>query len=257
MRKSVLVLLLVVLVLGLYPLGAGAYPSLGGATGLVILPTAEVTAPGAVEVAVDYQKVGDVFSDISILPARINVGVADNLELSAGYLKYESDGAPLDYQWTVGAKYALLQEPTDDIGLAIGASYTTIEAGSWDNLNITQAYLALSKHFAFSPSEESPKGRFTAGWSYTKFSEELDDINKPYVGLEILTPNGACLGVEYRWKESDAEYHALLSTVARIPLSRDKSWWAEIGSTNGIYNALSMFDDQKVFYGLAYHFDGQ
>jgi len=255
MQKYLGLWIMAVLMLG--AASVWAYPSLGGATGLVILPTAEVTAPGAVAVAVDYQKVGEAFGNMSILPARINAGVTDRLELSAGYLNYEADGAPLDYQWTVGAKYALLQVPTDDIGLAIGTAYSSIEAGSWDNVTLTHAYLALSKNFRFSPGEDSLKGRITAGWSYTNFSEELDTISKPYVGLEILTSNGAILGVEYRWKEGDAEYHALLSAVARAPLTRDQAWWVEIGSTNCIYNALSMFDDQKVFYGLAYRINSQ
>jgi hypothetical protein len=256
MGKYFVLLVLLALLLGVG--SAWAYPNFNGESGIVTLPNTEVTPVGTVNLAVSYQTMYENGSDINIWPGRINAGVADKLELSAAYTLFDIDdpSAP-DYQWTAGAKFALLQEPADELGLAIGGSYGKIVGD--DDLAVTRAYLALSKDFDLVKDPENPiKGRFTAGWAYIKFGDPADfTISKPYAALEFIGETGATLGLEYRWKDSDVEPNAVFSAVARVPVTSDKAWWVEIGTTNSFYGATNMFDEQKTFYGICYQFAGK
>jgi hypothetical protein len=251
--------LLAAVLLMLCAIGACAYPNFDGATGIVTLPNTEVAPLGTVNVAVSYQTMYEVGDDITVWPGRINAGVADKLELSADYTLFEidNDSAP-NYQWTAGAKYAILQEPTDELGLAIGGSYGRI-VGDDDDMAVTRAYLAASKDFDLVKDPMNPvKGKFTLGWAYIKFGDSADfTISKPFAALEFTGETGATLGLEYRCKDSDVEPGAVFSAVARVPVTEDKAWWVEIGTTNSFYGAINMFDDQKTFYGIAYQFNPQ
>jgi len=256
MRKYSILLVTFLLVLG--AAGAWAYPNFDGATGIVTLPNTEVVPVGTVNLAVSYQTMYEVGDDIDVWPGRISAGVADKIELSAAYTLFEisDDDAP-NYQWTAGAKFALLQEPTDELGLAIGGSYGKI-VGDDNDVAVTRAYLAASKDFDVIKDPMNPiKGRLTLGWAYIKFGDPADfDISKPFAVLEFTGETGATLGLEYRCKDSDVETEAIFSAVARVPVTEDKAWWVEIGTTNSFYGATNLFDGQKTFYGIAYQFVG-
>jgi hypothetical protein len=257
MGKHTIWMVAFLLVLG--AIGAWAYPNFDGASGIVTLPNTEVAPVGTVNLAVSYQTMYENGDDINIWPGRINAGVADKVELSAAYTLFDiDDNSAPHYQWTAGAKFALLQEPADELGLAIGGSYGKI-VGDDDEIAVTRAYLALSKDFDVVKDSENPvKGKFTAGWAYIKFDDPADfTISKPYAALEFIGETGATLGLEYRCKDSDVETEAIFSAVARVPVTEDKAWWVEIGTTNSFYGATSIFDEQKTFYGIAYHFAGE
>jgi hypothetical protein len=252
---------LVAILLVLSAVGAWAYPNFDGASGIVTLPNTEVAPVGTVNLAVGYQTMYENGVDLKIWPVRINAGVIDKLELSAAYTIFDikDNVIPLDHQWTVGTKYAIMQEPVDKIGLAIGGSYGKIDAGDAGDVALTRAYLALSKDFDVVKDPENPvKGKFTAGWAYMKFGHPDDvTVSKPYAALEFTGATGATLGLEYRWKDSEADRDAVFSAAARVPVTPDKAWWVEIGTTNSLYGATATFDNQKVFYGIGYRFAGK
>jgi hypothetical protein len=257
MGKSYVWLITVLLVL--CAVGAWGYPNFNGESGIVSLPNTAVAPVGTVNLAVSYEKMYESGVDMKIWPARVNAGIADKLELSGSYTKYDTDPDFLNYQWSAGLKYAVLQEPTDQLGLAIGGSYGKVVSEFEGSLPITRAYLALSKEFdVVKDPENAIKGRFTAGWAYIKFGSPVDrNISKPFAALEFTGDTGATLGLEYRWKDSEMEDDAVFSAVARAPITPDKAWWAEIGTTNTFYGATALFDKQKTFYGIAYQFSGK
>jgi len=237
---------------------AWAYPTLDGASGLITLPTAEVTPVGAVDLAVDYTSIdfwGDVcpVGETKMYPVRINAGVAENLEFSANYTFLNDEDNALTHIWSVGAKFALLTEAEDGVGLALSGSGGKLQAEDGDNdVSLRRATLALTKSF---PVDDSITAKVTAGAAYLKIGNWFDDSYiKPYLGLELVGAKGANLGLEYRWKDSNIDQKAVFSAVVRLPLmpeAENSPLWLEVGSTNG---SIVGFDDQDFFGGVCYRF---
>jgi hypothetical protein len=256
MKKYLGLWIVALLVLG--AASAWAYPTLDGVSGLVTVPTAEVTPTGAVDLAVDYTKI-DWWSDLcpvgdtKMYPVRINAGVAENLELSGNYTFLNEDDDVLESIWSVGAKYAFLTEAEDEIGLAISGSWGNIQTDDEDDdVTLTRFALAFTKSF---PVDDDLTVKATAGAAYLKLGDWFDESYiRPYVGLELVGEKGANLGLEYRWKDSDIDQKSVFSAVLRLPLMPDAEnspLWLEVGSTNG---SIIGFDDQDFFGGLCYRF---
>jgi len=256
MRKySVLFAALLLLVVAA---GAWAYPNLHGATGLVTIPTAEVTPTGTIDFALDYQKMEDC---LKIYPARINGGVTDRLELSASYAKASGDlwgWIPLNNFWEVGGKYALMVEPKDKFGLAVGGSYGQVDIDYFDAAKVSKAYAVVSKNFGKSLGYNKGinlKGHAGLIWANIDQDYVDETITRPFVGLELCGKNKANLALEYRWKDCDLEPEAVFSAALRYPLGEDllQPLWLEIGTTNGGLMGYGG-EENKLFVGLAYRF---
>jgi hypothetical protein len=243
----------IVVLLVLCAASAWAYPTFNGVSGLVTLPTAEVTPTGAVDLAADYTKIDWWGNETKLYPVRLNAGVADNLELFASYDPADDEYNDVKSLWNVGAKYAFLTEANDDIGLALAGAWGKIDT-DFDTVTIINAALALTKSF---PVDENLKLKATAGVIYSNADSDdwiEGDTTRPYVGLELVGAKGANLGLEYRWKDSGIDAKDIFSAVVRLPLmpeAENSPLWLEVGTTNG---SIVGFEDQKFFGGLCYRF---
>jgi len=251
MRGSTVLLAAVVLVLG--AMAAGAYPTLGGATGLVTLPTAEVAPAGMVDLAVDYQKTEAAGIELKLWPARAVAGLAKNAELWFGYnrMNGNSEDATL---WNGGAKYAFLQEPKDKVSLAIGGSLGRLENDG--HMNEASAFLVASKNLGKEKSAgEQPSARLSAGLVWLKFGDPADyDFTKPFLGVEVFGKAGGSLALEYRFKDDGADLEAPFSSVLRYPLGGvGAPLWVEVGTTNAAFESLGN-DESDFFVGVGYRF---
>jgi hypothetical protein len=248
----------IVALLVLFAASAWAYPTMDGVSGLVTLPTAEVTPTGALDLAADYTVIdwwGDLcpIGDTTMYPVRLNAGVAKNLELSGNYTFQHDDLDVLRRTWSVGAKYAFLTENKDKVGLALSGSWGKIEDKySDDDIALTRVALALTKGF---PVDPQFKAKATVGVAYCNAGDWLDkSYTKPYIGLELIGPRGANLALEYRWKgPSPLEEKDVFSAVVRLPLMSEENspLWLQVGTSNG---ALMGFESQKFFGGICYRF---
>lgn len=257
MRGFAVLVAAVVLALG--AVAAGAYPTLGGATGLVALPTAEVAPAGTVDLAVDYQKtvarVSDIYeADVTFWPARIAAGIGQNLELWAGYSKIEVDESGFDDQklWNGGVKLALPGESADKVALAIGGSLGKLETDE-DDIDLTSAFLVATQRFAMEGSKGYTKA--SLGLMWIQAGDPIDEsLLKPFAGVEFVGESGASLGLEYRVKDDDLDAKAVFSAVVRYPLAGAGSpLWMEAGMTNAALGGLGG-DDSDIFVGLGYRF---
>jgi hypothetical protein len=240
--------------------GAWAYPNLQGATGLVTIPTAEVTPAGTIDFALDYQKMDDC---LKVYPARVNGGVTDRLELSAAYAKASGDlwgWIPLNNFWDVGGKYALLTESKNKIGLAVGGSFGKVDVEYVDAVDVTKCYAVLSKDLGKTLGySKTIDLKAHAGLVWAKVGDPIDvTLTRPFVGMEVCGKNKASLGLEYRWKDSDLEPEAVFSAVLRYPLGEDlmQPLWLEVGTTNGGLMGYGG-EESKLFVGIAYRFAPQ
>jgi hypothetical protein len=252
MKLWFVLLAAILLVVG--ALGASAYPTIDGSTGVVNLPTAEIAPQGTLDLGVTYQTAP---FDWHGVPVRVNAGVAKDLELWVGYAMW-SDGDDENFL-NGGLKYRFLNQAEDDVDLAIGGSFTQERYDTWDfwDRDITKAFLVASKDFDV--SESSPiTARGTVGVMYNRFKDrdggDSDNFTKPYVALEVMHKCGASLGLEYRWEASvEDDDGAPFSAVLRYKFP-NSGFWAEIGRTNATYQGTSWVE-QKPFYGVGYTFE--
>jgi hypothetical protein len=208
--------------------------------------------------AADYTSI-DFWSDVCpvgetrMYPVRINAGVAENLELSANYTILNDEDDALKRIWSAGAKFALLTEAEDSIGLALSGSWGKLQADDDSNdVTLTRAALSLTKSF---PVDDNITATATAGAAYLKIGDWFNESSiKPFVGLQLVGEKGANLGLEYRWKDSSIDQKAVFSAVVRLPLmpeAENSPLWLEVGTTNG---SIVGFEDQDFFGGLCYRF---
>ena len=143
--------------------------TLDGQTGLFINPTAEVTAKGTGEVAVNYQH-----ANADMLDGHTNtygiggaIGVADKLELTANFnkFKFKSDfGDNSSNLWNIGGKYQILSQSDKGFDLAVGVNYEWIDNKDNDHNNRYTAYLAGTKNFATNTNRAPIQGTLGLRW---------------------------------------------------------------------------------------------
>jgi hypothetical protein len=252
MRLWTVVLVVAALLAGLTavmaePVSYPTYPSWGGPTGVVTLPTAKVAPQGSIKLAADNR----VEAEDSTLASRLCVGIAKHIELSAGYQTFDNPWD--DRDWTVGLKLGLLSQEKSGVDVAIGGGYNHVWWDSdWtDEENITNAYLAVSKEFKM--PECSTQLRATIGGIYYKDEEEGwedYDFTRPFIALELMGAEGWNLGAEYRWADDWWDYENVVSAVLRYqPPTRP--FWVEIGTTNSPWVGFGE-KANKFFFGAGY-----
>ncbi|NIM04880.1 MAG: hypothetical protein GTO55_02905 [Armatimonadetes bacterium] len=224
--------------------GAFAYPTIDtGATGVVALPTAEITPQGTLELAVDHQH-GPYDWDVAL--TRASWGVAKNLELNVSHARWSRQNY-WDEIDQGGLKY---QIPMDFANVAIGASFGRDKWASYE-ADATKVYLAVSKEL---PVTSSVSARLTAGGLYTRWDGDLNNVfefTKPYATLELMLGRGVMLGVEYRERDDDWDLGGEpISTVLRIT-SQEKPVWVEVGTTNMSWAGES-WGNQRGFIGIGF-----
>ena len=279
MRCWLLVVLTVAL-LAASGASALAIPSLGGPTGIVLLPTAKIAPVNEWQTAVGYRSFRTTYMyaaedvDMSLWTFNFLKGVASDAELWIAFTR-GSNGEDTDI-WEYGGKYLLSERLLPrtgflaDTDIAIGASL-----GRWadaltnvDDLfpfytdtNTLRAYFVVTSQLIPSDAgdwdwEAAPATRIigTAGFLYLRVEPDLVDsatLFRPFVGLEIISQKNLTLAFEYRAKDADLETDALFSTMLRYPVDRSTS--LEVGLTNASPIGLAL-GEQDLFVRLGYSF---
>ncbi|MHB9024434.1 MAG: hypothetical protein ACYC7E_09695 [Armatimonadota bacterium] len=206
---------------------AFAYPNLGATTGIVAVPTAEVTDTGAFLGAADIQ-----FLDITSINVRAIYGLAPNWEVGAGLVLNDDDT-----QLGLNAKIRL---PVSLYGMqwALGARYILA-----DENNGTQIYFAGSRPIEIAGvTGASLLG--TAGLSFTDI-EGLSAL-RPFFGAQLRFPSETEIGAEFVFGGGDFD-DTIGSFVIRQVLGG--GWSGEIGVTNAI--GFAGASDYDIFAGLS------
>jgi len=108
-----------------------AIPSLGGPTGLVALPTAEIAPQDFLDVVLTRQSIESGSNDLTNWELKALGAVSDRAELWTAYSTLRDDVD--SHLWGLGGKIQLTREPEDDATLAVGAGWLNWADGllSW------------------------------------------------------------------------------------------------------------------------------
>ena len=100
-------------------------PSFLGPSGALMTPNTEVNDLNTLDVGAHVMWIEPVAGDATLTVAKMNVCVLKDLEITPTYSALEWDwpgpGSDSSDDFTVSAKYQIWQEPSDKLGLAIGA----------------------------------------------------------------------------------------------------------------------------------------
>jgi hypothetical protein len=252
---------------------AGAALSHLGATGVVGTPTAEVTPDGYYDVAMGFVDRDLAGTSVKEWPLRLSAGIGGQAELGGSYLRFQN-GESLRIIGLHG-KVLVSRETESKPMLAVGAAFGDSDdfdfgllfpalSGTVGDLRVTTVYLVATKtlsepepEYGLYGDEALPAGnivRGSVGIMYNRYKLEsatLDDSvgeTKPFLGLEIVTPRGTSLAVEYKSKEKDLGGDPISSAVLRHRFS--PGFWAEVGLTNAVHTVGD--DDHEFFLGVQY-----
>jgi hypothetical protein len=284
MRLWLPVLLAVVLV-GAGGASALAIPSLGGPTGLIMLPTARTASPSDWQTAIGQRDFRPEFmySDTTLSLWTLNAlkGVSSDAELWIAYTR-ATNGEDTNV-WEYGGKYRLtgrvLPNLTGffaDMDISIGGSlgrypdavvgdalsmYTAEMVPVLTDIETRRFYVVATKQIIpFQLGEwdwEAPPSTRvigTVGLMYLRVEADQgssDKLYRPFFGVEVIGQKNLALALEYRVKDSDLEEKALFSAMIRYPI--DTSTDLEVGITNASPIGLGQ-GDQDLFVRLGYKF---
>jgi len=255
-----------------------AIPSLGGPTGIALLPTAKIAPVDEWQTAVGYRSFNTTYMyafeevDMSLWTFNALKGVARDAELWIAYTR-GSNGQDTNI-WEYGGKYLLSERLLPRTGIlggtdiAIGASL-----GRWANAltnasellpfytdtETLRAYFVVTTQLV--PGEAgdwdwqgAPSTRIigTAGVLYLRVEPDAlasDTLVRPFLGVEVIGQQNLTLALEYRFKDSDIEDDALFSALIRYPI--DRSTNLEVGLSNASPIGLAQ-GDQDLFVRLGY-----
>jgi hypothetical protein len=257
-----------------------AIPSLGGPTGIALLPTAKIAPVNEWQTAVGYRSFNTTYMyayeevDMSLWTFNALKGVASDAELWIAYTR-ATNGEDTDV-WEYGGKYQLSERLLPRTGflagtdIAIGASL-----GRWANAltnadpllpfytdtETLRAYFVVTTQLVPGGDsdwdwEAAPSTRIigTAGMLYLRVSPDAlsgDTLLRPFLGVEVIGQTNLTLALEYRFKDSGLEDDALFSALVRYPI--DRSTNLEVGLSNASPIGLA-HGDQDLFVRLGYSF---
>lgn len=256
--------------------GAFAIGSLGGGTGIVLVPNAGIAAQGAVDVSLSYQalEAGAVAmyepaADYTALSLQLLTGITKKAELWTAYSSVRNDED--SHIWGIGGKLRLAEEPKEKTALAVGGSYQKwseaflARAGDMDDgavapdLKVTELFVVATKDFTPMAGEawEWSSGAGTRmygsfGIVYLNADPDVgegESLTRPFIGFEFVGADESTLGLEYRWKDDDVDEKAVFSAVLRHYFSPDVI--GEVGTTNASPIGTGL-DDQDWFVRLGY-----
>lgn len=279
MRSWLLVLLTAALLVA-GGASALAIPSLGGPTGIAMLPTAKIAPVNEWQTAFGYRSFRSEFMyavedvDMSLWTFNALKGVASDAELWIAYTR-GSNGEDTDI-WEYGGKYLLSERLLPrtgflaDTDIAIGASL-----GRWadaltdadpfmpfhTDIETLRAYFVVTTQLSPAGAgdwdwEAAPSTRIigTAGLLYLRVAPDAldnDTLFRPFLGVEIIGRSNLTLALEYRFKDSGIEDDSLFSALIRYPI--DRGTHLEIGLSNASPIGLGL-GDQDFFVRLGYSF---
>ncbi|MHB9026968.1 MAG: hypothetical protein ACYC7E_22765 [Armatimonadota bacterium] len=227
------------LVLGLALLAttaAFAYPSMLGATGTGVLPSAAIAT--GTELAVDYYLTGDNAPDDTI-SGRVVFGAGQSFELYANYF-----GLTNDPSWAVGGKF-LLPLGYEGAALALGANYGTGDIYG-DEATILQAYLVAD--FAMA---ETAKLSLGVNWTQMDFDGgPTFDGFRYFLGLDAALGENAHFVGDIQTSLNAFEPNMMYSAALRYAFTPMIS--GQIGYSNNLWTTVGW--EGAVFAGLNFSF---
>jgi len=233
---------LCVLLLVCVSVGAGlAHPSLGGPTGLVALPTADVLSLGQVEAALD----GTSADDANVFPLRVAAGLGRGIEVWGLWANVrDTTNRVTGY----GGKMPLIKIPIVGLSIAGGAGFYKEHGGG----DLRTLYVV--------GRQELSRARLHLGLLYQK----VDDAGlsahamRPFAGLEVTLGRDKTLVLEGRKRWAAFDDKDLMSAAVRWPIYRAprlgilrNAIMAEVGVTNGAFLGRAG-DATHLFLGLNY-----
>lgn len=244
-------LLSVALVLCATALTSWSVPSFYGETGLVQIPTAEITPTFDFDVALGYANTLAGDDEISIYPLRVNYGLAPQVEVSAFYADSLTGGGAAITGG--GVKWRFLTE--DVLDFQPGAALGVRTVRDINDVNQTDVYGVVTKTiFARGNWDEVGYAfRAHAGITYTTYSGALDaDFYSPFLGLEYMNSNGTSVIVDALAEQKDGfVYRAqTISGALRQPIS--ENFVLDLGSTRAFgdpNNSNTLYLSMNYHYG--------
>jgi len=264
--KTVCMLVLLAVALATAGAVAPAAPSLGGPTGVVSTPNAEVAEPGWLQTAISYQSLkvegsgaGDPSESWSVWKLQALSALSERGEIWAGYGRVRD--AAVGRQWGIGAKLQVSEVVSGSPVLAIGGMYASSSGPGDGDGKVRNAYIVATK-------ELTPMGAEGWGWGPGGGTRTLGSVGllhiscdsdvaggqdlrltRPFVNLDFRGTGGTDVGLEYRWADNEMDEKAVFSAVLRHAFSPEVS--GEIGTTNASVSGTGL-DDQDWFLRLGY-----
>ncbi len=234
--KRMAFLAAVVLVLAV-ACAAGAYPTLGGPTGLLVVPTTDVTPVRTVDAAFDW---ANLSQDGQGYVLRGLFGAVEGLEVGAAYTHVS--GTASGRLVGADAKLQLRTQPRSSFGLAVGGVLNNSSSHRFDDDNsFVQLYAVASKDLTTRTADLATVAvRVRANvWLLYDSAEDEGGI-RPFVGVEFTQAEGGQLLLEYQVRA-----HRDISSIAlRYPLAAGLS--VQAGMSN-LYE-----DSHQLTIGAAY-----
>jgi len=251
---------------------AGAALSHLGPTGVVGTPTAELTADGYYDVALDYIDRDMGGTSLEEWPLRLTVGIREKAELGTSYLRLRN-GESLRIVGLNGK--AILSRETDSMpALVVGVVYGDSDnfdfgilvpslVGNVGDMTVTTVYLVATKTLIAPETEYgfyeeiAPTGnviRGSLGVMYNRYEfeapglDQTDSETKPFVSLELIAPGGTAVAIEYKSKEKTISADPISSVVLRHRFA--PGFWTQLGLTNAVHTVAD--DAHEFFFGIQY-----
>jgi hypothetical protein len=118
---------------------ASAAPSFLGYTGVLATPNTQLVGEDSVDLGIhSMPDASFLMGSPTVTPFTATFGATDNVEITAAFIS--RSGGSGDDDFTFHLKYAVLNEPNDEVGLAVGLIDVLDQLG-----NSVPIYVALSK----------------------------------------------------------------------------------------------------------------
>lgn len=265
--------------------GAHAIPSLGGPTGIVSLPNADIAPIDELQAAVSYQAFetmaggmamyegSSAANDAAVWALQAVRGVSEEAELWAAYSRVHNS-TDTDI-WQLGGKVRLEGVAGANTQVAVGGSigrwanafgmpwaesvgmYGDGSAPAVADLDVLKGYIVATQGLTpVAGWHGTASGRSVIRGSVGLFylyadadAAGKDTLLRPFVGVEI-DRGRQMVAFEWRWKDADMEYKDVFSAMFRTPMG--EATWLEIGTTNASPIGFGLAD-QDVFVRIGHH----
>lgn len=212
---------------------ARAALSVGGPTGLVLMPNAVVVPTGTIQVAADY-----INTDDFVFPVRVGYGLMEGLEVGASYSFVDAEDT---YAFGANAKYILPLKPAEALDLAAGAIYSMGKVADYDISSLGFYGVA-----SYATMVESLNVRGSGGirWERGELEDNSETGFRFFIGLDLGIREDIAVVAEFESKSADLETDSLTSIGIRYTLMESLTLQAGLSNLHR--------NDHEFFFGAQY-----
>lgn len=194
MKKLLLSGITMVALTAAAPVFAGT--SFTGECGLGRIPDANTLPPMTVALAADY-----IASEDLQVPLRAEVGVIDGLELGFNYNVLDTTG--VDSQLGVNAKFRLPFMPVENLGIAVGGRYDSMNLEVGDDITGFTVYGVATYDMTLDGFTLSP----TVGlsWESVDFGDDTENGIRVFAGIMAMVMPNLGIGAEFISTDEDID----------------------------------------------------